>query len=120
MKTNVAQWYEEGIVATLWPQLCGVDAYSAANSAHQRELLDQNFNEGNGKDWTAMQFIENKVDNYPWAVVGYIYSMAGDTEKGRKQLTYIQKLFADPEQAAHCSINEAGWALIHLGISSKK
>lgn len=119
-KTNVTQWYEDGVVALIWPQLCGLDPYTADISAHQRAVLCQNFNEKNGKDWIIDSFIIKKIDPYPWAAVGYAFSMAGDTAHGHKQLGYIIQLFKDPEHASHCNVSEAGWALMHLGTIYKK
>jgi len=122
MKTNPTHWYDEGVVATLWPQLCGVETYSSPSATRQRDLLSQNFNEKNGKDWTGIKFVKDSipVDTYPWASVGYIFSQAGDTTAGHKQLSYIISFFKDPEMISHININEAGWALLHLATIYKK
>jgi hypothetical protein len=119
-KTNITQWYDEGVVAMIWPQLCGVETYTCERSVHQRDVLTQNFSEKNGKDWTMDSFIIKKIDPYPWASIGYAFSMAGDTETGHKQLAYVILLFKDPEQSAHVNIAEAGWGLIHLSTLYKK
>ena len=119
-KTNVTQWNEFGVVTLIWPQLCGLDPYTSDVSAHQRAVLSQNFNDKNGMDWTTDSFITKKIDPYPWAAVGYAFSMAGDTTMGHKQLGYIMQLFKDPAQSAHCNVSEAGWALMHLGTMYKK
>ena len=119
-RTIVSQWYEQGVVALIWPQLCGLDAYNSDVAIHQREILSQNFNEKNGKDWTTDSFLIKKIDPYPWASIGYAYTMAGDTATGHRQLGYIIRLFKDPEQAEHRNVSEAGWALMHLSTIYKK
>gem|GEM_PF-2626054 len=121
-KTNVKNWYEAGVVATIWPQLCGVETYKAERSSHQREVLCQNFNDKNGKDWTSDRFVKDSVsvDTYPFAVTGYVFSMAGDTEKGQKQVAYVVQMFKDPAESSRLNIEEAGWSLMQLAAIFKK
>jgi hypothetical protein len=119
-KTIAKNWYEPaGVVATLWPQFCGVESYKSERSAHQREIVSQNFNPKNKNDWTDSSFVQDTLHTYPWASVGYIYSMAGDTAAGHKQLSYVVGLFKD-STGAHCNLEEAGWALMHLATIYKR
>jgi hypothetical protein len=118
-KTNVKNWYDMGMVPTLWPQLCGVETCDADHSAHQREVLCQNFNDKNGKDWETVDFIKNGIDSFPNAAVGYVFSMAGDI-RGHHQLSYVVQLFKDPLMANHCNIEEAGLGIMHLSTVFKK
>ena len=119
-KTNVKSWYEAGVVATIWPQFCGVETYKAERSVHQREVLCQNFNDKNGKDWTSDQFIKDSVDTYPFAVTGHVFAMAGDTARGNHQISYIVQMFKDTAMNSHLNIEEAGWGMMHLAAIFKK
>jgi hypothetical protein len=121
-KTNVKNWYEAGVVATIWPQFCGVETYKAERSVHQREVLCQNFNDKNGKDWTSEGFVKDSVsvDTYPFAVTGYVFSMAGDNVRGNHQISYVVQMFKDTAMSSHLNIEEAGWGLMHLATIFKK
>jgi hypothetical protein len=119
-KTDAKKWYENGIVATIWPQLCGVETYKSERSVKQREVLCQNFNDKNGKDWTTADTAKNYIDAYPYGAVGYAFSIAGDTARGHAQLRYVVQVFGDTSQANHCNIEEAGWGLMHLATLPRK
>jgi hypothetical protein len=97
-----------------------VETYKAERSVHQREVLCQNFNDKNGKDWTSDQFIKDSVDTYPFAVTGHVFAMAGDTARGNHQISYIVQMFKDTAMNSHLNIEEAGWGLMHLTTIFKK
>ena len=107
------QWYTDGIVSTLWPQLFGVDSINSARSIHHRQVLNTNFNGSSSADWTSSSFLTS-VDPFTWASVGYVFSLAGDTTKGYAQADYISTVFITPFPYPPCYVADAGWAIMNM------
>ncbi|MBC7410997.1 MAG: T9SS type A sorting domain-containing protein [Bacteroidia bacterium] len=109
------QWYNSGIVASLWPQLFGVDSLSDARSIHHRNVLHNNFDGTPNTNWTTPAFL-GTVDAFTWASIGYLFSLAGDTAKGFAQANYISNVFVSPFPSTPCYVADAGWAIMNMAL----
>ncbi|HQW68443.1 MAG TPA: T9SS type A sorting domain-containing protein [Flavobacterium sp.] len=111
--TNPTQWYNNGVTATLWPQLFGIDEFDDSRSIYQREVLNTNFNGITNSNWTTASFL-GTVDNFTWASVGLVFSSASDTEKGFEQANYIATVYTHPFPYPPCYVGDAGWAIMNM------
>ena len=115
--TDTTMWYNAGIAATIWPQLFGIDTPNSANSKKHRQILQNNFNGTLHADWTTYNFINgpNAVDAFPWASIGYAFSLANDTVSGYKQASYISSnVFVFPFNYPPCYVADAGWVILNM------
>jgi Secretion system C-terminal sorting domain len=113
--TDTTQWYINGVTATLWPQLYGVDSINDLRSIHQRNVLNNNFNGTFNPDWTKLSFL-GIVDDFTWASVGYVFSLANDTLHGYAQANYISNVFLSPFPYPPCYVADAGWCILSMAI----
>jgi len=111
--TDTTSWYEEGITTTLWPQLFGVDSINSSRSIRQRQVLNNNFDGTPNHNWTTSAFLGN-VDDYTWASIGYIFSLAGDTMHGYNQANYIANVFKPPYDYPPCYVADASWLIMNM------
>lgn len=110
-------WYQcgaqYGITAAIFPQLYGVDSLNDMRSIIQRQALNNNFDGSPMPDWTSPAFLST-VDVYGWPLVGYLFTIAGDTAKGFAQGNYLINEYAYPYSIPPNFVGEAGWMLMLL------
>ena len=46
---------------------------------------------------------------FPWALLGYVAALRGDTVRAEKQIAFIRSLAQNPQERGTLSINELGW-----------
>ncbi len=112
---NPKQWYSGGgITVSQWPQLYNVDDRNSQRSKFQRQTLNENFDGKINPDWKSIDFVNKHVDDFCWPVIGYVFSGAGDTEKGFKQVGYITELYKSYPDGEKCILSELSWAIMNM------
>ena len=101
---NWTVWYPDA-VSQLFPIAFGI----LSPSDPRAQALYSAFNQQWGSQWPTLQI----PDQYPWAVVGYVAALMGDTQRANTYINTIQSVFISNNfngDANHFwSVNEAGW-----------